>query len=401
MVGRINGSYSTITWTPIIYLNQYFSIEELIGLYAFSNIALILPLRDGMNMAAKEYVASRIDGTGVLILSELAGAAKELHESLLVNPNNLGDVVKAIKQALEMPEEEQIRRNKVMNDRLKRYTLDRWANDFFSKLEGVKKLQESTLTRKVSDNKRNEIISAYKQAKKRILFLDYDGTLSWFKKNPEDASPDEELYSILEGLTGDKNNTVTIISGRDKETLGRWFPEKWRLHFIAEHGVWLREPGGKWRMMEQVDNEWKNFVLPLLEFFVDQTPQTFIEHKNFSLVWHYRKADPDLGEQRAWELKDELRYLTANLNLEIMDGDKVLEIKYSGINKGRAALQKMGNENYDFIFAVGDDWTDEYTFDAMPREAYTIKVGTKTTKANYFVKAVDDVRAMLKQFAED
>ena len=288
-----------------------------------------------------------------------------------------------------------------MNDRLKRYTLDRWANDFFSKLEGVKKLQESTLTRKVSDNKRNEIISAYKQAKKRILFLDYDGTLSWFKKNPEDASPDEELYSILEGLTGDKNNTVTIISGRDKETLGRWFPEKWRLHFIAEHGVWLREPGGKWRMMEQVDNEWKNFVLPLLEFFVDQTPQTFIEHKNFSLVWHYRKADPDLGEQRAWELKDELRYLTANLNLEIMDGDKVLEIKYSGINKGRAALQKMGNENYDFIFAVGDDWTDEYTFDAMPREAYTIKVGTKTTKANYFVKAVDDVRAMLKQFAED
>ena len=401
MVGRINGNYSTITWTPIIYLNQYFSIEELIGLYAYSNIALILPLRDGMNMAAKEYVASRIDGTGVLILSELAGAAKELHESLVVNPNNLGDVVKAIKQALEMPEEEQIRRNKVMNDRLKRYTLDRWANDFFSKLEGVKKLQESTLTRKVSDNKRNEIISAYKQAKKRILFLDYDGTLSWFKKNPEDASPDEELYSLLESLTGDKNNTVTIISGRDKETLGRWFPEKWRLHFIAEHGVWLREPGGKWHMMEQIDNEWKNSVLPLLEFFVDQTPQTFIEHKNFSLVWHYRKADPDLGEQRAWELKDELRYLTANLNLEIMDGDKVLEIKYSGINKGRAALQKMGNENYDFIFAVGDDWTDEYTFDAMPREAYTIKVGTKTTKANYFVKAVDDVRAMLKQFAED
>lgn len=401
MVGRINGSYGTLTWTPIIYLNQYFPLEELIGLYAYSNIALILPFRDGMNMAAKEYVASRIDGTGVLILSELAGAAKELHESIVVNPNNLGSVVKAIKQALEMPEEEQIRRNKVMNDRLKRYTLDRWAKDFFSKLEGVKKIQASTLTRKLSENKRKEIINAYRNAKKRILFLDYDGTLSWFKKNPEDAKPDEELYNILNGITNNKYNTVTIISGRDKETLGRWFPEKWRLHFIAEHGVWLREPGGKWHMMEQIDNEWKDSVLPLLEFFVDQTPQTFIEHKNFSLVWHYREADPDLGVQRAWELKDELRYLTANLNLEIMDGDKVLEIKYSGINKGRAALQKIGNNNYDFIFAVGDDWTDEYTFDAMPREAYTIKVGTKTTKASYFVKTVDDVRALLKNFIED
>ncbi len=400
LVGRINGNYGTIAWAPIIYLNQFFPIEELIGLYAYSNIALILPFRDGMNMAAKEYVASRLDGTGVLILSELAGAAKELHESLVVNPNNLGAVVKAIKQALEMPEEEQIRRNKVMNDRLKRYSLDRWANEFMLKLEGVKKIQASTLTRKVSENKRQEIISAYKNAKKRILFLDYDGTLSWFKKNPEDARPDEDLYNILEDLTGDKNNTVTIISGRDKETLGRWFPDKWKLHFIAEHGVWLKEPDGDWHMMEQIDNEWKTSVLPLLEFFVDQTPQTFIEHKNFSLVWHYRKADPDLGVQRAWELKDELRYLTANLNLEIMDGDKVLEIKYSGINKGRAALQKIGNEIFDFTFAIGDDWTDEYTFDLIPSEAYTIKVGSKTTKANYYVNTVDDVRALLWEFVK-
>lgn len=397
-VGRVNGNYGTIAWTPIIYLNQYFSLEELIELYAYSNIALILPFRDGMNMAAKEYIASRLDGRGVLILSELAGAAKELHEAIIVNPNNLGAVVIAIKQALEMPEEEQVRRNLVMIDRLKRYTLDRWANEFISKLEGVKKIQATNLTRKLSESKRKEIIDAYENSEKRILFLDYDGTLSWFRKNPEDARPDDELYSILEQLTGDGNNTVTIISGRDKETLGRWFPDKWELHFIAEHGVWLKQPGGDWHMMEQIDNEWKNSVLPLLEFFVDQTPQTFIEHKNFSLVWHYRKADPDLGVQRAWELKDELRYLTANLNLEIMDGDKVLEIKYSGINKGRAAMQKIGNNNYDFIFAVGDDWTDEYTFDAMPDEAYTIKVGTKTTKANYYVKTVDDVRNLLGKF---
>ena len=153
-------------------------------------------------------------------------------------------------------------------------------------------------------------------------------------------------------------------------------------------------------MIEQIDNKWKESVQPLLEYYVDQTPRSFIEHKNFSLVWHYRKADPDLGIQRAWELKDELRTLTSNLNLEIMDGDKVLEIKYSGINKGRAALHKMGELSYDFIFAIGDDWTDEFTFEAMPEEAYTIKVGAKTTKASYYVEGVDKVRELLTCFTD-
>jgi trehalose 6-phosphate synthase/phosphatase len=105
--------------------------------------------------------------------------------------------------------------------------------------------------------------------------------------------------------------------------------------------------------------------------------------------------------QRAWELKDELRTLTSNLNLEIMDGDKVLEIKYSGINKGRAALQKLGNTKYDFIFAVGDDWTDEYTFEAMPEEAYTIKVGTKTTSAAFYIESIELVREMLCRFSKE
>ena len=402
LVGRINGNYGTINWTPVRYLNQEFSMDERIGLYSLSDIALIVPLRDGMNLVAKEFLASRHDGKGVLILSELAGASKELHEAILVNPNNLDAIAEAIREAIEMPEEEQVRRNRVMMQRLERYTVERWANEFMKSLESVKEVQEYSLTRKINITHMRHIVGAYKEAGKRILFLDYDGTLSWFRKNPEDARPDEELYGIIETLTRDDKNTVVIISGRDKETLGRWFDHGWDIHFIAEHGVWLREPGGDWHMMEQIDNAWKESVQPLLEYYVDQTPRSFIEHKNFSLVWHYRKADPDLGLQRAWELKDELRTLISNLNLEIMDGDKVLEIKYSGINKGRAALQKIGdNHSYDFIFAVGDDWTDEYTFDAMPENAYTIKVGAKTTKASYYIESVEMVRELLSRFGKE
>ncbi len=402
LVGRINGNYGTINWTPVRYLNQEFSMDERIGLYSLSDIALIVPLRDGMNLVAKEFLASRHDGKGVLILSELAGASKELHEAILVNPNNLDAIAEAIREAIEMPEEEQVRRNRVMMQRLERYTVERWANEFMKSLESVKEVQEYSLTRKINITHMRQIVGAYKKAGKRILFLDYDGTLSWFRKNPEDARPDEELYGIIEDLTRDDKNTVVIISGRDKETLSRWFDAGWDIHFIAEHGVWLREPEGDWRMMEQIDNAWKESVQPLLEYYVDQTPRSFIEHKNFSLVWHYRKADPDLGLQRAWELKDELRTLISNLNLEIMDGDKVLEIKYSGINKGRAAMQKIGdNHSYDFIFAVGDDWTDEYTFDAMPENAYTIKVGAKTTKASYYIESVEMVRELLSRFGKE
>ncbi len=401
LVGRINGNYGTITWTPVRYLNQNFTMDERIDLYSLSDIALILPLRDGMNLVSKEFVASRHDGTGVLILSELAGASKELHEALLVNPNDLDAIAEAIKEAIEMPEEEQIRRNKVMMMRLHRYTVGRWAHEFIKSLEGIKEIQEFTLTKKINTTRMHEIIDRYKASKQRILFLDYDGTLAWFKKDPEDAKPDEQLYEILKRLSSDPNNTIVIISGRDKETLGRWFDADWKIHFVAEHGVWFREPGDEWHMMEQINNDWRESVEPLLEYYVDQTPRSFIEYKNFSLVWHYRKSDPDLSLQRAWELKDELRTLTSNLNLEIMDGDKVLEIKYSGINKGRAASHKLGDLSFDFILAVGDDWTDEFTFEAMPEEAYTIKVGTKTTKANFYIDSVDLVREMLCRFTKD
>jgi len=400
LVGWINGHYGTLSWVPVVFISRMFTPEELVVLYAYADIALVVPFRDGMNMTAKEFVAAHCDQAGVLILIELAGASKELHEALIVNPNNLHEVASSIREALEMEEPEQIRRMKVMNTRLKKYPIMRWAKEFISALEEVKELQQKNLTRRITSAKTEQIYKAFEKARQRIFFLDYDGTLSPFTKNPEDAKPDNQLYGILKKLIGDANNKVVIISGRDKETLNDWFSDDWLIYFVAEHGVWLKEPGGEWFMMEQMDEEWKSEVYPLLDYYVDQTPKAFIEEKNFSLVWHYRKADPDLGIQRAWELKEQLRNLTANLNLEIMDGDKVLEIKYSGINKGKAAQQILSQKHFDFILTIGDDWTDEYTFDAMPDDAYTIKVGTKTTKARLYVEKVSEVRELLSVLSE-
>ena len=166
LVGRINGMYGSIGWMPIWYFYRAMGRMESIELYSSADIALITPTRDGMNLPAKEYIASRVDKTGVLILSEMAGAAKELGESLIVNPNSRTEVADAIYQALNMSKTEQIKRNSILQKRLSIYNEERWANDFIHGLDGVKKLQESNYTRKVTKQVINKLVEKYRSSKK-------------------------------------------------------------------------------------------------------------------------------------------------------------------------------------------------------------------------------------------
>ena len=395
MVGRINGQYGTAGWVPIWYFYRSLTVQEKMEMYSVSDIALVAPLRDGMNLIAKEYMASRVDETGVLVLSEMTGVSKEMSEAIQINPSNISEVADAIKYALQVPKEEQIKRNRVMRKRLQVYNEEKWANDILNALKGVKALQKKNLTRKISPKIIANIKKKYSESDSRIIFLDYDGTLTGFHKDPQKAIPNKELYTIIETLISDTKNRIVIISGRDKETLGEWFKDYNQITFIAEHGVWVKPPNGDWGMLEKIDKQWMDIIRPLISFYVDRTPRSLLEEKNYSLVWHYRNADPDLGEIRAWELKDELRDLVSNLNLEIMDGDKVIEIKNSGVNKGRAAAKQLVLKDFDFVMALGDDWTDEFTFGVMPKDAFTIKVGTKNTKANFYIDSVASVRNLL------
>lgn len=399
LVGRINGKYASIEWSPIWYFYRSMPLENLVDLYNASEIALITPVRDGMNLVAKEYIASKTDQKGVLILSEMAGAAKELSEALIINPNNVDEIADAIKTAYEMPVDEQIDRNAFMQERIKRYNIEKWAVDFMASLEKVQKVREKYMSRKMNSKIGTQIVNAYQKAKKRIIFLDYDGTLVGFHNDPAQASPDKELYAILDAIVKDENNRLVLISGRDRETFQQWFGDK-PYNLIVEHGVWVRRASEDWKFIEKVNNEWKEIIRPAIESYVDRTPGSFIEDKNYSLVWHYRKSDPELGILRSLELKDDLTSFTANHNLEIMEGNKVIEIKTSGINKGRAASFFVGDNIYDFTLAIGDDWTDEYLFEAMPEKSFTIKVGMGNTLASYNVEDHKVVRNLLKSLVD-
>ena len=296
-----------------------------------------------------------------------------------------------------MPLEEQQAKNKVLQRRLERYNVEKWANDFMNSLKEQKKRDAINVSKNITEHRQGTIIKDFKQAQNSILFLDYDGTLAGFHNDPQKAGPDAELYELLDGLSQIKHTEIFLISGRDKDTFERWFLKK-KYNMIVEHGVWISRKGESFSMLESVKNDWMEKIRPVLESFVDRTPGSFIEEKNYSLAWHYRKTDPDFGNLRATELTTVLTSLIGNDDLSVLNGNKVLEVKSSNVNKGRAAMRVLSEGNYDFVFAIGDDWTDEFMFQELPETAVTVKVGRQKTHAKYYVENTSRVRALLKDF---
>lgn len=392
-VGSINGRYSTLSWQPIIYRYNHLAFEELCALYLAADIGLITPLRDGMNLVAKEYVASCAEQQGVLILSELAGAAAELGEAIFVNPLDKEELAQAIEQGLSMPVEEQKLRLKAMQKRLINYDVTSWVNDFLTQLNEVKAHQLIEDNKYLTAASRAEIINTYHQSKSRTLLLDYDGTLVGFTKHPQQAVPDDNLIALLSRLSKEANTNLTIISGRDRDTLGTWFNDL-PINLVAEHGAAIRRQPNGW-IVEDLDQSWKPSIRPTLETFVTRCPRSFIEEKTHTLAWHYRNVEDELGFIRSRELLDNLFHLVRNGQLQVIDGNKVIEIRVTGVDKGVAAKKLVDESPAEFILAIGDDKTDEDMFRALTDKAITIKVGAGHSIAQYCVPNQTEVIRLL------
>ena len=394
-VGKINGDHGTLGWTPIQYIYHSLQFHSLLALYRISDVAMVTPLADGMNLIAKEYIATKTDGKGVLILSEMAGAVEELREAIVVNPNNVEEIAEALKKALSMPEAEQISRNRTMQERLQSYDIKAWADDFINNLSQVKKNQDELRAKVLGDKTKSKIISDYLRSKTRLIFLDYDGTLVPFAATPEAAKPNAELLSLLTALAQDDANEVVIISGRNKESLGEFFKDT-NIGLVAEHGAWIRDKTGNWTIAGNFNTDWKEIVKPILNRYKTRTPGALVEEKDFSLVWHYRKVDPELAWVRVSELKETLYFLTANLKVDVAEGNKIVEVKNAGINKGQAAMNWISKKKWDFMLAIGDDLTDEDLFRELPENAYSIKVGLAPSRAKLRFKTQGEVIPFLK-----
>ncbi len=400
LCGEINSHYGTFDWTPIRYMYRFLDFEELVALYRAADVALITPLRDGMNLVAKEYLAAKEDLHGALVLSEMAGAARELHEALLVNPNSSAEVADALRTALEMPEAEQVRRNRLMRSRLEQYDVQRWAGHFLERLEEAVASSRSLAVRLLTRADREGLVAAYAKSHRRLLLLDYDGTLVPFTSDPSQAFPSVRAVELLRGLCKESSNRIVLISGRKKDDLTVWFQGLW-MTLVAENGAWVRLPGKEtWEATTPIDTKWKDRLRPIFERFVSRVPGSAVEEKETSLVWHYRRVDLAIGSLAARELIDTLTNLTANLELVVFIGNRAVEVRSSKVSKGTFFQTHLSQDPWDFILAMGDDWTDESLFSALPPGSYSFRVGLTASTARFNLETADDALAILERLRD-
>lgn len=379
-VGAINGKFSTAGWQAVYYFYRTFGFEELCALYHMADIAWVTSFRDGMNLVAKEYIAAKRDGKGMLILSELAGAAIELSDAIVVNPTNIREMENAIVQALNTSEEEQRETLKNMQEIIRSQDVGQWAKDFIEELTSVNKRNEKLRNKILSASSFLQIKQDYDRAKKRLIVLDYDGTLSPFYAHPAKAYPTAEILDILRKIKSDPSNTLIINSGRDRSTLDNWFGQL-SIGLAAEHGAFYKENGVWHTKVQQI--EWPEEIVRLLKYTLKETPNSRLEIKETALVWHYRNVDIWLAELRVSQLINELNILCPRQNLQLMKGNKILEIKPIEFSKGKEVLRLMEQDNYDFIMAIGDDTTDEEMFAVLPADGVSVKIGAISRAARF------------------
>jgi trehalose 6-phosphate synthase/phosphatase len=398
LIGRINGKFGTARYTPIHYLFRSLPQRQLIALYRAADVMAVTPLRDGLNLVAKEFVASKIDDDGVLVLSEFAGVASELAEALIVNPYDIDGMATAFAQALRMGHEERAARLRPMRQRVKANDVHRWIGSFLEELMSTAAANED---KRSSAGTVDDLVSRLRAAAHLVFLLDYDGTLTPIEKHPDLAAPSEELLRLLEQLAGRPRTTVHIVSGRDRASVERWLGNL-PVVLHAEHGLWSRSSISEpWVRNLEVTDEWKARVRPILDAMVRHLPGSFVEEKSAGLAWHYRQADPASGGFQAKELRLHLIESLSNAPVEVIAGDKVVELRAQGINKGGVVSRALATLPPDaLVVAIGDDRTDEDLFAALPPEGIGIHVGQGPSRAAIRLAGPAAVQTLLRRLLE-
>lgn len=400
IVGRINGSFGAPGSTPIEYLHRSFDIDELAALYRAADVGVVIPARDGMNLVAHEYVLCQSealdDGSqpGALVLSEFAGASHSLSHVLLANPWDTTGVADALEAALAMDADDRRERMARMRDRVIDRDCQRWAERFLAAATDAPSGRAHIGTVRVGPAQWSDLATSARAARRRVLLLDYDGTLRELTQRPRDARPPAELRELLTRLARIPDTEVHVVSGRDRETLGRWLGDL-PISLCAEHGLAWRDPGDAgWTARDDLDMRWlarADEILRAVELEVDDSE---LERKPRGVAWHYRRVDPDYGEWRARELLLHLAEQLASDPVEVLQGHKVVEVRPAGVSKGNY-VRRLDLDDA-FVLAIGDDRTDFDTYAALGDRGVTVHVGALGERNRFWVDSPAEVRALLR-----
>lgn len=395
-IGRINGAFSTPEWAPIHYLYRGVSEVELAALYCAADVLLVTPVRDGMNLVAKEFVASRVDDSGVLVLSEFAGAASELAEAVMMNPFDVDRAADVFYRALTLPVDERLARMRALRRRVLSYDVHHWVRSYLETLEAVTEDADPALSRVTAADELKALSVKMREAERLLLILGYDGTLVPFASAPELSKPDEELLDLLLRLAARARTEIHLVSGSSRDVIDQRFGDL-PIHLHAEYGFWAKQLGATtWAGGEIPTQNWRPPVLEILENFTARTPGSLIEEKTVSVAWHYRMAEPEFGAFQANELNLHLSQLLSNEPVEIVTDQQVIEVRQTGVNKGIVVPSLLAaSPAGTCVVAMGDDRNDEELFAALDADGTAIHVGGGTSRAQVRVPNIEAARRLL------
>lgn len=417
LVGRINGKYSSFEYSPIVFMNQSVGFNHLLALYSIADVAVVTSIRDGMNLVSYEYIMCQRERHGVLVLSEFAGSAQSLSSAIRVNPWNIEELASALHEALSVPDRERELKHWKLYHFVTKHTAAFWAQSFVTELQQIETARLQQDQRHLPQallRVRIDLLPEMRFRNRRLILLDYEGTLCAPAALSDLALPSPTVKKCLQRLSADPRNSVYILSGRSKVVLDSWFGDL-DVGLVAEHGCDFRHPRHPaWEPIVGLhDPAWRDGVIPILQYFCERTPGAHLELKDKIITWHFRDADPMFGSWQAKELQLHLAESCMNLPVEVVPGPKYLELRPVGVTRV-AAVQRIVAELpeplADFVFAFGSDKGDEDVFSYLNQFVREVdgscvtvccRVGgdSEVSAADRYVPDVDAALRVLKELA--
>jgi trehalose 6-phosphate synthase/phosphatase len=360
--------------------------EDLVAWYRLADLAVVIPVRDGMNLVAKEYVASRCDGKGALVLSSGAGAACELADALVVDSKDADGVAEAIHRALTMPIAETEKRMACLRRQVGNNTIIHWTGDILDELALLpvtKRLGKHALRH------RNEIEASI-SGREIFLCLDFDGTLAPIVEEPDMAVMPDPIRTLLGELK--QFCHIAVISGRGLNDLKKRVNLAGIL-YCGNHGMEME--GDSPAVPER--SQLESFLKASREAFFS-LPGARIEDKGMTASIHFRRVEPLLLEKFMAALREIARGYEDTL--VVSEGRKVFEVRPRGsLTKGDVVRRLMdGIGKGKFFICLGDDRSDEDAFQAVKGNGLSISIGGGNL-ADYYLRRQGEVREFLEFLA--
>jgi trehalose 6-phosphate synthase/phosphatase len=405
IVTRIDAQHSTLAHQPLVFLRQDIAFSQYLALLSVADALMITSLREGMNLTCHEFVMCQ-DGAaapgkhGPVILSEFTGSASVFGDAdLAVNPWDYQQCAEAIKKALEMSADEKERRYKKMREVVLGQTGDRWMAQLLEHLAQVHNEHYRRDTMSIPRLNVNKLCQTYKNASRRLLLLDYEGTLAPFGSAKSTVFANmSRVTDVLIELIQDDKNQVYVMSGRTLEELERIFGRVPGIGLVAENGCYLREMyTDEW--VEFVDPEqtvqWKGAVKNILEYYKERVEGSWIEEGHASLTFRYGQADShdESRNRQAGDCASHINDACENQRVRAVPTKDSVIIEPVDWDKSTAAeyiLRLLKKEKTpDFLFVAGNDRDDEVAFRWAKKlyekkeipEVYTVSVSNRNTVA--------------------